>query len=161
MFYRISLITNTCITVFFAIIFILSFFSNKISTPEEIIGISICLLIFLILLWFNSICFKVNRSNKDNNLVSPALKRTGNVLFVFNLIAAIFILICILAALLALLTTGNPESGKIMWPFYAGFIFLFFLTGASAIINGIYFKKAVKSNNLLVNNFINDIGQQE
>ena len=161
MFYRISLIINTIISILFIIVFIISTAVNKKINVEAIIGITFCMLIFLVLLWFNSICFKVNRSNKDNNLVSPALKRTGNVLFVFNLIAAIFILICILAALLALLTTGNPESGKTMWPFYLGFIFLFFLTGATAIINGIFFKKAVKINNLLVNDFINDIGQQE
>lgn len=161
MFYRISLITNTCITVLFTIIFILSFFGNKKSTPEEIIGISVCLLIFLILLWFNSICFKVSRSNKDNNLISPALKKTGEVLFVFNLIAAIFILVCILAAVAALITAVNLESAQIMWPLYISFIVLFLISGVTAIINGIFFKKAVKSNNLLVNNFINDIGQQE
>ncbi len=126
MFYRISLIINTIISILFIIVFIISTAVNKKINVEAIIGITFCMLIFLVLLWFNSICFKVNRSNKDNNLVSPALKRTGNVLFVFNLIAAIFILICILAALLALLTTGNPESGKTMWPFYLGFIFLFF-----------------------------------
>jgi hypothetical protein len=161
MFYRISLITNTCITVLFAIIFILSFFSNKINTPEEIIGISICLLIFLILLWFNSICFKVNRSNNDNNLISPALKKTGNVLFVFNLIAAILILVCLLVAVAALIALENPESVRIVWPLYISFIVLYFISGVTAIINGIFFKKALKSNKLLVNDFINDIGQQE
>jgi hypothetical protein len=161
MLYRISIIINTCISVLFVIVFISSIAFNKKINAEAITGVTFCTLLFLVLLWFNNICFKVNRSNKDNILISPALKRRGDVLFVFNLIAAIFILICILAALFALLTTGNLESGRIMWPLYIGFIFLFFLTGATAIINGIFFKKAIKINTLLVNDFINDIGQQE
>jgi hypothetical protein len=161
MFYRISLIINSFISALFTILVIISAITNKKIKTEEILGFVFFILIFLVFLWFNSVCFKVNRFNKDNILVSPALKRTGNVLFVFNLIAAVIIIICIVAMVAAALTVGNSDFRKSMLPIYVSFIMVFILSGATGIINGVFFKKSIKINNLLVNDFINDIGQQE
>ncbi|MEI8059718.1 MAG: hypothetical protein WCG67_06125 [Ferruginibacter sp.] len=160
MFYRISLFVNTTIGSLFIILALIGIATDKKIALNEIVGITLILSLYSIFLWFNFICIKVNRSNKENTLISFALKRTGDVLFVFNLIAAVIITICVVAATATFLTVGNPNAQTTMWLFYLGFIVVFFLSGVTAIINALFFKKEMKINKLLVNDFINDIGQQ-
>jgi uncharacterized membrane protein len=159
MFYRISLITNSIIAAVVLILATIGMATDSKMKADEIIGVTCMLLLFMIFLWFNIICFKVNQANKDNTLVNPALKRTGNILFVFNIIAAAVIMFCIVAMAAAAATVGDPGFRKSTWPFYVGFILVFFLSGTTAIINCIGFKKAIKKNKLFSDDFINAIGE--
>lgn len=161
MFYRISLIINTFISALFIILISVNLVNNEKFKEEEILGFIFFLPVFLIFLLFNVTCFKINRSNTDNILLSPALKRRGRVLFVFNLIAVVITIICITAISAAALTIGDADFRKSMLPIYLSFILVYFLSGVTAVINSIFFKRAIKINGLLVNDFINDIGQQE
>jgi magnesium-transporting ATPase (P-type) len=160
MLYKISLIINTAISVLIIIFCCFGIATDTKTEPDVLIGVSLFFLLFLIFIWFNIICFKVNRSNKENNLVSHAVQKTGSILFVFNILAIVVSLICLVASLFSLSSIRSLNANPASWGFYIVFMFLFFLLAVTAIINTVFFKRAIKKNKLLVADFINDIGEK-
>ena len=157
MFYKISLITNIALSGFFILCGLFALVSDKEIDTASVLSFSVLFVMYFLFLWFDLICYKVNKYNAEKNTLSSSLKTAGKVSFVMTIITVIFLIICILGASLAFANASTTSNLKQL-PYLILCMILFLLSGATAVINMVHYKKAVKQNNNLVNAFINDIG---
>jgi hypothetical protein len=117
---------------------------------------SIIIIVFTILLWFNFICIKLHKYNKGQTLILNRVKNTGKILFGFVVICILGILICTVTTYFSFLST---LPNKLQKTFFSIFLGLFMLCAFTAIANLVFFSKTIRNNKVIVNEFLNEIGQ--
>jgi hypothetical protein len=119
----------------------------------------IIFIIYAILLWFNFICSKLYKYNKEKINIPGRMKNTGKVFFILVLLIIIGIFVCAIAAYFSFLENDTLSN---VWQrtSFAIFLCVFVLSALTAISNLIFFTESIRSNKVIVNEFINDIGMQ-
>ena len=155
--YRISLVVNTLLSLLFIFI---SLYAVVIENDFSTTSLSIAGTLFImstIFLWFDIICFKVNKVNKELSFISKRLKNTGNVIFVFTLLTVLAVIFFTVLAFIEF-PDSDTSSSKFRVIIFAITLFIFLLTAVTGVMNLIFFRKALRKNKAVVNQFINDIG---
>ena len=155
--YRISLVVNTILSLLFIFI---SFYAVLIEQNLSVTSLSIAgtlLMLSTIYLWFNLICYKLNKANKEGIFISKRLKITGKVLFVFTLLSNLTVTFFMISAFIEM-PDSETSSSKFRMIIFAFTLCLFLLIIISGVMNLIFFSKALRKNKTVVNQFINEIG---
>ena len=156
MFYRISFILGTIISLMFVLFCTYILFIDQ-SVASEGRSVSALFMIansFFILI--NFICFKINKCNVERRLIPVKLKNAGKFLFVCTIISIVIVLFSGIGALLSHFYSDKVIAEK--EPFYFFLLMaLLLLSGILSIINLIYFRKVSRKNNKIINEIIDDI----
>lgn len=156
MFYRISFVLGTLINLLF--VFFCSYFlimDQRMAQEGKTVS-AMFLATSMFFLFANLICFKINKDNMEQRLITPVLKNTGKFVFVFTIISIIVVLFSGVSALLSRLYSEKVIEGRQANYFFV-IIGLILLSGIFAIINLIYFRKVSRKNNTVINQLIDDI----
>lgn len=127
---------------------------NGNSSAGVVVSILI-LVINAVFLFMNFIADKIHKCNNTQTLISIQLKNTGRVMLALASLASIVIIICAFAAY-----SSGSQIIKSQRPFYFIFLFLLLLSGMTAIVNLVFLSKEIQKHKNIINEFINDIGQQ-
>lgn len=157
MLYRICIILNS--VLYFLFIF-LALFALIIERDFSNLSLTIISSIFLsagISLWFNFICNRVNKINKERAAITDRLKITGKVLFTLSILNMLAIFFLIIAAIVDLYSKTDFD-GERLTSFVIFVLLIILIVALSALVNLIFFTKALRKNKALVNESINEIG---
>jgi hypothetical protein len=157
MFYRICLILNSALSFLFMFL-TLFILLDKGDSPNPPFDIGIAFIFSCaFLIWFNFICFRIDKMNKEQISISKRLKLSGEILFV---LIALFALIIFSAALIAIIQVHTLDHTQKSPSMLSMIIVasLLILVGITTISNLVFFVKSLKRNKILVTDFINDIG---
>jgi membrane protease YdiL (CAAX protease family) len=157
MIYRICRVINITICFLFIILALYSVVVLNDFSANSLTMAGIVFITYALLLWFNFICNKLDKYNKERIILSRPIKNTGKVFFILVLFIAIGIFVSAVAAWFSF-SENYSQANKWQRTSFAIFIVFFILTAITAISNLIFFTKSIKKNKLVVNEFINDIG---
>ena len=159
MFYKPCRIINVVLSLLFIMVSIYALFTLDDFSVEGI-TVSLLLLFFNgIFLCFDFISHKIFLNNNQQKILSKNLILIGKIFFVINLLCALGVFLCATAAISSFFDTSSKEMQR-QKLFYIFFLSLFLLSGITAVVNLIFFRKAIKLNKLIVNEVINHIGQE-
>lgn len=157
MLYRVSLIVNTVLCI---ALLMLAFYALTIEKDFSDLSLSIVLIIFLmcgVFLWQHMLCRNLATYNKEHIPVPKNFKTTGKIVFILTVLDVLAVLLFTIVAIAEAVSAGSRGSELKVAPLLFSFI-LFFLLGASGIVNLIGYQKALKKNEASVNDLINKIG---
>jgi phosphoglycerol transferase MdoB-like AlkP superfamily enzyme len=109
-----------------------------------------------VFLWFNFICYRINKFNNEHLSISKRLKIIGTTIFAFNILNVLGILFILVAAIHDYSITISNTDGRIA-PLLIP-LFALLLVCLSAIINLVFYIRTLRKNKALVNDLINEIG---
>jgi hypothetical protein len=156
MFYRISIILGTLISLLFVLFCSYFLFIDQMMASAGRSVSAIFLVTNLFFLFSDFICFKINKCNIEQRLIPLKLKTIGKFLFVLTIISIVVVLFSGFAGLLSRLYSEKVIAEKQTISFFV-IITLMLLSGILAIINLIYFRKVSRKNNTIINQLIDDI----
>jgi drug/metabolite transporter (DMT)-like permease len=157
MFYNLCRILNIALGLLFITISIFALLTLDDSSPEGMVVSTVLLFINLILLVFSLICSKIYLHNNQQKLIPKKLILSGKVLFALNLLCALGVFVCAIAAVSSV-TIATYKSMQKQLPFYILFILLLILSGVTSVVNLFFFVKALQKNKIIIGHFINNIG---
>lgn len=156
MFYRISFIFGTLISLLFVLFCSYFLYIDQMMESAGKSVSAIFLVTNLFFLFFNFVCFKIDKCNIEQRSIPLKLKTFGKFLLVFTIISIVVVLFSGVAGLLSRVYSEQVIAEKQTVSFFV-IIALILLSGIFAIINLIYFRKASRKNNAIINQLIDDI----
>lgn len=156
-FYRACLFLNTVISLLFIIISTYTLITLEKDSVEGIIVSLLLIIINLIFLLFDFICFKIQQYNNQQKIVNKQLVQSGKFLLILNSISSVFVFICIAAAISSF-SAFTTKSMQWQLPFYIFFLSLLLICGLTALVNIFFFRNSIKKNKQIVTAVINEIG---
>lgn len=155
MLHRICIILNSILYLLFIF---LALFALIVERDFSSLSLTIVSAIFLssgISLWFNFICSRVNKINKERTAISGHFKNTGKMVFILNILNLLAIFFLLIAAIVDLYSTSGIQRITL---FAILVLLTILIVGLSALVNLIFYTKALRKNKTLVNESINEIG---
>ncbi len=157
MFYRICIILNSAFSfLFMFLVFFILLNKGDNPNPPSDIGVSF-IFSCAFLIWFNFICFRIDKMNKEQISISKRLKLSGEILFVLIAIIVLIIFSAASIAIIQALTLDSTQKSPSMLSMII-VASLLLLLGITTISNLVFFSRSLKRNKILVNDLINDIG---
>ena len=156
MFYRISFILGTILSLFFVLLcgYILFIEQNIASEGRSVSALYMITNSFFLLI--NFICLKIDKCNVEHRLIPGKLKKSGKLIFLFTIISIVIVLFSGIAGLVLRLSSDKVLPEKQTFFFHL-IIILLLLSGILAIINLLYFRKVSGNNKKITNQLIDDI----
>jgi len=150
MFYRISFILGTILSLFFVLLcgYILFIEQNIASEGRSVSALYMITNSFFLLI--NFICLKIDKCNVEHRLIP------GKLIFLFTIISIVIVLFSGIAGLVLRLSSDKVLPEKQTFFFHL-IIILLLLSGILAIINLLYFRKVSGNNKKITNQLIDDI----
>lgn len=156
--YKISLISNTFIALGFIGLMLFAF--TNLGAPDSMTAVIAVSIIFsyAVCLLFNLLCFKLAKTNNENQASSGWTIKYSSVILVCTIIVLVIIAFIFIAAAVSLVNNSEQYKSKQFKP-YIIFLSAIFISLATGIINIIFYYKTKKANKLIANNVIESIGQ--
>lgn len=156
--YTIAAYLNISIAVLFVILISYAFTTAGTINTEDWLFISSFMLVFGLFLWLGFNCLKLKNYNTNQVCISKFRRRLGKVVAVFTAVLAVTLLLISIAGFFYI----NGENAKEQIPdraYYYIFLFLLLISSGTAVLNAVFYFKALKINSSLLNDDIDSIGQ--
>ncbi len=155
--YKVSLLINTILSILFIAVIIFGIFEIPSADSPTIIIAVLIILSYACFLLFNFICYSLSKANNENRLATNRIINYRKLIFLFTILAILITAFMCLAATFSFITEHQQFSKK-QQPFYIIFLLLLLISFISGILNTVFYRKAFKYNQSIVNAAINAIG---
>jgi hypothetical protein len=159
LFYKISLIINITLSVLFTGISAYGFITDRGFSDQSFFIFTYLFIVYPSFIWFSLVCLRNERFNRDKVQLAPQQIKGGRIFAILVIIAAASVIFFSLLALAAF-PFSSFRGSRWQAIILLFVMFLFIVSGVTAIINGAYYFKAVKTNSVIVNSLINNIGDE-
>ena len=155
--YRVSIFINASLSFVFMLLGIIGVLYSEPPRSTSVFLLLFILFGFGIFLFFDLICYRILKLNKEKLPLTGWIKNYGILIFIFSILALLVILFMTIAAAYAFFEDMGqfPERQR---PFYIIFLLLFLLSVMTYIINAVGYFRSVKENKSILSDYINDIG---
>lgn len=155
--YRISLYTNSVLSVLFILLAIISTLNIKAIEPATLFVLLFIFFAFGIFLLFDLLCFRILALNREKLPCTGRVKNYSKIIFVLAVLALLSMLIIAIAAAYALFT-DTDEFPIQQRPFFILFLFLLLLSAVTFVFNAVAYFRSIKENKDIMSACINEIG---
>ena len=157
MTYRISIFTNAALGLIFIFLGFVGVLNSKPANSASVFILLFILFGYGIFLFFDFVCYRILKLNKEKLPLTGWIKNYGKLIFVLSILALLSVLFMTIAAAYAFLADTNSFSER-QQPYYITFLLLLALSSVTYIFNAVGYFKSVKENQHILSEYINDIG---
>lgn len=115
------------------------------------------ILAFGLFLWLSFSCLKLKKYNAGQVSIKTFQRKTGKVVAVTVIVFAVSLLLAVAAGFMVFRNEATKEQLR-FWPLYVSILLLMMVSAVTAVLNAVFYFKALKKNTLIVNEYINSIG---
>lgn len=155
--YTVSVYLNLSLSALFIVLITAGFFTTDKIKAEDWGFFIYFVLVFGMFLWLCFSCLKLKKYNAGQISIKTFQRKTGKVVAITAIVFAATLLLAVAAGSMIFRNEATKEQ-MLFWPLHAIMLFLMMVSAATALLNAVFYFKALKKNRLIVNEYINSIG---
>lgn len=155
--YTASVYLNISFSVLFIVLITIGVISENTISAEDWGFFIYFMLAFGIFLWLSFSCLKLKKYNAGQVSIKTFQRKTGKVVAVTVIVFAVSLLLAVAAGFMIFRNEATKDQ-LLLWPLYVSILLLMMISAVTAILNAVFYFKALKKNTLIVNEYINSIG---
>lgn len=155
--YTASVYLNISFSVLFIVLITIGVISENTISAEDWGFFIYFMLAFGIFLWLSFSCLKLKKYNTAQVSIKTFQRKMGKVIAVTVIVFAVSLLLAVAAGFMIFRNEATKDQ-LLLWPLYVSILLLMMISAVTAILNAVFYFKALKKNTLIVNEYINSIG---
>lgn len=155
--YTVSVYLNLSLSALFIVLITGGFFTTDTIKAEDLGFFIYFVLVFGMFLWLCFSCLKLKKYNAGQISIKTFQRKMGKVVAITAIVFAATLLLVVAAGSMIFRNEATKEQ-MLFWPLYAIMLFLMMVSAVTALLNAVFYFKALKKNRLIVNEYINSIG---